>query len=148
MRFSLKARYAIYGVFDLAYNAGDQPVQSRVVSRRQGIPARYLDQIFQRLRQVGLLASKRGPGGGYTLAVAADEILLRDIVEAVEGPLDLVPGSETDGEGSAYRPDFLWPALNARWSSLLAETSLAVLCAEAERAALPRQDPDTPMYFI
>ena len=148
MRFSLKVRYAIYGVFDLAYNAGEEPVQSRVVSQRQGIPTRYLEQIFQLLRRAGLVTSKRGPGGGYVLAVAADEILLRDIVEAVEGPLDLAPDLE-GGEGEIrHRPDFLWPELTARFSSALAETTLAVLCREAQRVDLPRQDSDAPMYFI
>ena len=148
MRFSLKVRYAIYGVFDLAYNAGAQPVQSRVVSQRQGIPVRYLEQIFQLLRRAGLLTSKRGPGGGYALAVAAEDILLRDIVEAVEGPIDLAPEAEAETQRAPHRPDFLWPVLNARLSSTLAEMTLAEVCREAQRIALPRQDPDAPMYFI
>ena len=63
------------------------PVQIRVISARQNIPARYLEQIFQRLRRARIVASKRGPGGGYTLARPASEITLRQIVEAVEGPL-------------------------------------------------------------
>ena len=68
MRLSLQVRYAICGVFDLAYHAGDAPVQIRVIGERQAIPPRYLEQIFQRLRRARLVTSKRGPGGGYTLA--------------------------------------------------------------------------------
>ncbi len=148
VRFSLKARYAIYGVFDLAYNAGKDPIQSRRVSERQGIPVRYMEQIFQQLRRAGLVASKRGPGGGYVLARPAEEILLRDVIEAVEGPLNLAPEIEGEGQEMSRRPDFLWPELTARFSSTLAETTLARLCREAYRIEMPRDDSDAPMYFI
>ena len=87
MRFSLQVQYAICGSFDLAYNGGGKPVQIRVISERQAVPVRYLEQIFQRLRRAGLVDSKRGPGGGYTLARPAAEVSLREIVEALEGPL-------------------------------------------------------------
>ena len=93
MRLSLQAQYAVCGVFDLAYNGGDQPVQVRVIGERQQIPARYLEQIFQRLRRAKLVQGKRGPGGGYVLARPAGEITLRDVIEAVEGPLGRLSGS-------------------------------------------------------
>jgi Rrf2 family iron-sulfur cluster assembly transcriptional regulator len=87
MRFSQQAQYAICGMFDLAYNGESLPVQVRVIGDRQRIPARYLEQIFQRLRKAELVRGKRGPGGGYVLARPASAITLRHIVEAVEGPL-------------------------------------------------------------
>ena len=148
MRFSLKVRYAIYGVFDLAYNAGENPVQSRRVCERQEIPVRYMEQIFQQLRRAGLVSSKRGPGGGYALARPPEDILLRDIVEAVEGPLNLAPEVEAKQQETNRRPDFLWPELTARFSSTLAETTLARVCREAYRIEMPREDSDAPMYFI
>ena len=109
MRFSLQVQYAICSVFDLAYNGQGEPVQVRVVSERQSIPARYLEQIFRRLRQAELVVSKRGPGGGYTLARSPAQITLRDVVEAVEGPLSRTLAME--GPASEHRPAFLWPAL-------------------------------------
>ena len=81
MRLSQQAQYAIYGMFDLAYNGSRAPVQVRVVGERQRIPARFLEQIFQRLRKADLVRGKRGPGGGYVLARPASEISLRDIQE-------------------------------------------------------------------
>jgi Rrf2 family protein len=84
---SAQVRYAICGIFDLAYNADMKPVQLRVIGERQNIPPRYLEQIFQRLRKAGLVEGKRGPGGGYTLLRGTAEITLRDVVEAVEGPI-------------------------------------------------------------
>ena len=62
MRFSRQIHYAIYGVFDLAYNGRGEAVQVRVISERQSIPTRYLEQIFQRLRRAEIVSGKRGPG--------------------------------------------------------------------------------------
>jgi len=150
MRLSLQVHYAICGLFDLAYNGQGGPVQVRVIGPRQGVPTRYLEQIFQRLRKAGLVRGKRGPGGGYQLARPAREISLRHIVEAVEGSLhEGVPPEElaASGEG-AYRPDFLWPELADRLAALLEETTLEGLCHQAARAAVPRSSADSYIYEI
>jgi Rrf2 family iron-sulfur cluster assembly transcriptional regulator len=148
MRLSLQVQYAICGAFDLAYNGQGGPVQVRVISERQEVPNRYLEQIFRRLRQAGIVTSKRGPGGGYTLARAADAITLREIVEAVEGPLSetlrMQPGTHT----RSYRPEFLWSGLADELGETLEHTTLASLCRHAEDAGIPRSDSDAPMYFI
>ncbi len=150
MRFSLQVQYAICGSFDLAYNGGGKPVQIRVISERQAIPARYLEQIFQRLRRAGLVSSKRGPGGGYTLARASNEISIREIVEALEGPLSenlkMRPPAEAARE--AFRPSFVWDAIAERLAVALSEISLDALCKQAVRSKLRGVGPDAPMYFI
>jgi len=149
VRLSLQVQYAICGVFDLAYNGRDEPVQIRVISERQAIPARYLEQIFQRLRRSHLVSSKRGPGGGYTLARPPGSITLRDVVEAVEGPLTkAVAMAPPEGGSSPLRPDFLWRDLAERFTDVLEETTLEELCREAARADVARAHPDAPMYFI
>lgn len=146
MRFSLQIQYAICGIFDIAYHGEGVPVQIRVISERQGIPARYLEQIFQRLRRAGLVTSKRGPGGGYTLARLPSEIDLRAIVEAVEGPVDVAPG--VDAEAPVHRPDFFWAGLSDQLATLLEETTIESLCSAALRAEVPRAESEAPMYFI
>jgi Rrf2 family iron-sulfur cluster assembly transcriptional regulator len=150
MRFSLQVQYAICGSFDLAYNGGGSPVPIRVISERQAIPARYLEQIFQRLRRAGLIHSKRGPGGGYTLARAPEEISLREIVEALEGPLseNLEMSPPDDPSQGVFRPSFVWDAVAERLADALSEISLDALCKQAVRANLRRAHPDAPMYFI
>lgn len=150
MRFSLQLQYAICGVFDLAYNGQGEPVQIRVISERQGIPARYLEQIFQRLRRAGLVASKRGPGGGYTLARPPSEITLHEIVEAVEGRLAeaLAMPRATDAGATSFRPAFLWSQLAERFARALDQTSIEALCREAVRADVERAHPEAPVYFI
>ncbi|HYB12631.1 MAG TPA: Rrf2 family transcriptional regulator [Myxococcota bacterium] len=153
MRLSLQVQYAVCGVFDLAYNGQGEPVQIRVISERQGIPARYLEQIFQRLRRARLVQSKRGPGGGYTLARRPAEITLRDVVEAVEGPLDgrgarrrRLGGDKQSA--TSFRPSFLWPMLSESIADVLARTNLEAMCRDAQRSSVRRAHADVHMYFI
>ncbi len=149
MKLSLQVQYAVCGVFDLAYNGQGDPVQVRVVSERQSVPERYLEQIFRRLRMAGVLASKRGPGGGYLLARPPREISLRDVVEAVEGPMEEGFAAERGAsEPNPLRPDFLWPALGARIGEALAAQDFESLCRAAAVAEVERAEPGAPMYFI
>ncbi len=138
MRFSQQAQYAICGMFDLAYNGEATPVQVRVIGERQRIPGHYLEQIFQRLRRAELVRGKRGPGGGYVLARPPASITLRDIVEAVEGPLvdALACGPPPRDRRPAHRPNFLWPELCGRIEATLAEVSLAEVCRRAASEAV------------
>lgn len=147
MRFSQQAQYAICGMFDLAYNGESVPVQVRVIGERQRIPARYLEQIFQRLRKANLVRGKRGPGGGYTLARPAKDITLRDVIEAVEGPLDRLLAGALPGE-SAARPGFLWPRIAEGVGEALAGLDLEALCRDAARLEVPRAHAESPMYHI
>ncbi len=149
MRLSLQVQYAICGLFDLAYNGHESPIQVRVIAERQDIPARYLEQIFQRLRRAKLVEGKRGPGGGYVLARPPGRITLRDVVEALEGPAErwLAPAGR-GRRSAARRPGFLWPRLAERVAGALAETTLEQLCRDAARAGVPRAQADSHMYFI
>ena len=80
------------------------------------------------------------------MAAPANEIDLRRIVEAVEGPVDVAPGLEQGAP--AHRPDFVWPGLSERLASLLAETTIETLCINAAGADVPRAESEAPMYFI
>lgn len=148
MRLSLQLQYAICGVFDLAYNSDGEPVQIRVIGERQAIPARYLEQIFQRLRRAGIVTSKRGPGGGYALARGADQITLRAVVEAVEGSLGDTLRMLPSDPPTPYRPDFLWGRLSERFTRDLEDVTLEGLCREAARSEVERARRDVPMYHI
>lgn len=150
VRFSLQVQYAICGVFDLAYNGHGEPVQIRVISERQGIPTRYLEQIFGRLRRGGIVASKRGPGGGYTLARTAGRITLREVIEAVEGPLGeslLMPEEGAPGS-TEHRPAFLWTELAGRLGAALDTIDFEQLCSQASRSEIPRVEAEAPMWVI
>ncbi len=147
MRFSHQVRYAVGGLFDLAYNAGDQSVQVRVIGERQAIPARYLEQIFQRLRKANLVSAKRGPGGGYRLARPSRDITLRDVVEAVEGVRSSVEPAEGAASG-ASGPDFVWGEIAERFSLVLGDITLEELCRRAAREGVPRARQEAYTYQI
>ena len=90
LRLSKKLLFAIEAVLDIAYNAGTLPVQSGEITRRQGIPRRYLEQVLQQLVRAGVLSGVRGPRGGYRLARERRRISLGEIVRVVRS-LDPTP---------------------------------------------------------
>jgi Rrf2 family protein len=145
VRITRQVRYAIYGVFDLAYNGQRSPVRVQEIGQRQGVPTRYLEQIFQRLRRAGLVESKRGPGGGYVLARTPSEISIADVLGALEGavlePAEIPSSSE-------LRPEFVWTLLGRRVTEVLSSTTLGDLCREAAQRGLPRADAEPAMYQI
>jgi len=90
MRLSTQSRYGVRAVFDIVYHGGGAGAQIKDIARRQEISPRYLEQIFQKLRNEGILVSKRGPSGGYSLAKGPDEITVGDIIRVTEGGMDPV----------------------------------------------------------
>ncbi len=150
MRFSAQERYALLGMFDIAYNGEGEAVQVRVIGERQGIPTRYLEQIFQRLRKAELVIAKRGPGGGFLLARPADEIGVDEVLSAVEGLSEDLFGSDGgEGEGGTrFSPLFLGTLLGTRLRVLFAGISLAELCQEAIREGVPSASESAQMYHI
>jgi Rrf2 family protein len=145
MRATQQVRYAIYGIFDLAYNGGSGSVPLAAVGKRQAIPSRYLEQIFQKLRRAGLVESKRGPGGGYRLSRSASAIRLGDVVRAVQGAVlarsDLAPGPATS-------PEFVWELLAEDLRGTLDARSVADLCREAAARGVARSTAEPASYDI
>jgi Rrf2 family iron-sulfur cluster assembly transcriptional regulator len=88
MRLTSKGRYAVMALADLAANGGAaKAVPLADIAERQEISLSYLEQLFARLRQAGLVAGVRGPGGGYRLSRPAGEIRIADVVAAVNEPI-------------------------------------------------------------
>src|SRR6266852_2276630 len=100
IRLSKKMLFAIEAVLDIAYNASTLPVQSSEITRRQGIPRRYLEQALQQLVRAGVLSGVRGPRGGYRLARERRRISVGEIVRVVrsleggEDPINDEAGAE------------------------------------------------------
>ena len=121
LRLSRKTMLALEAVLDVAYNARPDPVQSKDITARQGIPQRYLEQVMQQLVHHGILKGVRGPKGGYTLARERRRITVGDVVRIVD-QLD----SEADSE----------PLSQAE----LGEKVVAPLWAETRDAILDKLD--------
>lgn len=90
MKLSTRSRYSVRILLELARNAGQQPLQVSEISRRQKIPAKYIEQLIRTLKSSGLISSSRGPKGGYALAMSAKQINLGHIVRIFEGQPELV----------------------------------------------------------
>lgn len=139
VRLTKKLLFAIEAVLDIAYNAGALPVQSGEITRRQGIPRRYLEQVLQQLVRAGILAGVRGPRGGYRLARERRRINLGEIVRVVraldggEDPLAESGGAELGLR--VVRP--LWQELNAEVMSRLDGITIEDLCLRAHKIGVP-----------
>lgn len=85
MKVSLKTTYGIMAALELALRKGLSPVQAKTIARRQSIPARFLEQILNALKQAGFVESFRGSQGGYFLTKHPEEISLAQLMEALDG---------------------------------------------------------------
>jgi Rrf2 family transcriptional regulator, cysteine metabolism repressor len=85
MNISVKGEYALQAIFDLAANAGAEPVKIAEIARRQKIPQKFLELILASLKQGGFVESRRGAEGGYMLAKRAESITIGEVVHFVEG---------------------------------------------------------------
>lgn len=72
----------------------------RDIAERTALPQPYLEQILLALKGAGLVRSKRGVGGGYVLARPPEEILLSQILSAVDGPITLGDFGEPHEDGA------------------------------------------------
>lgn len=126
MRVSTKGRLAVNALIDLALRESSGPVALASISERQQVSLSYLEQLFSRLRRVGLVESTRGPGGGYTLGRISEQISVTDIVTAVDDPLDH-NAEEVRADGQSRR---LWRHLDDVMLAHMATISLKSLVDE------------------
>jgi len=89
MKISKKGEYALKALIELAinYDKGLAVTLINEIAERENIPSKYLEQILLSLKNAGILVSKRGVGGGYTLSRAPQDISLGEVIRVVEGPL-------------------------------------------------------------
>ena len=138
LRLTKKLLFAIEAVLDIAYNAGNSPVQSGDITSRQGIPRRYLEQVLQQLVRAGILEGVRGPRGGYRLARERRRITVGEIVRVVktletsDDPLEGEAGSELGRE--VVRP--LWAELQEELMRRLDTVTIEELCTRAHQAGI------------
>jgi Rrf2 family protein len=94
MRLSKKGEYAVRALIEIGFEAKARPgslIQISTVAQRTNIPEKFLEQILLALRNGGVLKSKRGVEGGYSLAKGPDDITLGEVVRLLDGPLAPIP---------------------------------------------------------
>jgi Rrf2 family protein len=142
MRLSTKGRYALRATVDLAAHSQRGPVSRREIADRQGISPHYLEQLFAKLRDAGLIEAVRGPGGGYRLARPADEITAGQVVKAVEDVLSPVACLIADPDLQCERAPTcptqrVWRELGERMSQYLDSLTVKDLCEDARQLSEP-----------
>jgi Rrf2 family protein len=117
MRISAKADYAVRATIELAAAGEDAVVKGVRLADAQHIPLHFLENILGDLKQAGIIATRRGPEGGYKLARPASEVSVADVIRAVEGPLASVRGDSPESlhyDGSAEPLQQVWIALRGK----------------------------------
>ncbi len=148
LRLTRKAVLSLEAVLDIAYNARPDPVQSRDITERQGIPNRYLEQVLQRLVREGVLRGVRGPRGGYTLARERRRVSLGDVLRVVSA----MDAEEDEPASAALLGE---QVIDPLWEQVITEIlerfdgiTMEDLCREASAKGIPRADGSLPDYTI
>lgn len=141
LKLSRKTLYALEAVVDIAYNARAEPVQSKEITRRQGIPQRYLEQVMQQLVRAGILRGVRGPRGGYLLAKERRRVTLGEIVRTIAA-LE----HETESNGYASESSLgqrviepLLDDIQQEMMDRLDAVTIDDMCSQASHNRVPRE---------
>jgi Rrf2 family protein len=94
MKISKKAEYALRALVAMSRSSVGTVFSIQTLASEEGIPLKFLEQILLVLRKGGLLISRRGAGGGYQLARAASRISVGEVLELIDGPMQLLPGGD------------------------------------------------------
>ena len=147
---SKKLVYAVESVVDIAYNGGSEPVRSREIAKRQGVPHRYLEQVMQRLVHAGVLRGVRGPRGGYRLARERRRVTVGEIARVVY---------EINGDGSGFEYPTesrlgqevvhpLWRDLQGELLEKLDTITIEDLCRKADERGVESEARERLNYMI
>lgn len=141
-KVSSRGRYAVKAVFELAMHAGEGPVTVSSIAHVQNIPEQYLEQLMPLLKRAGLVSGVRGAQGGYQLTAGPDEVSVRDVVAAVEGPIVVADCTSEDGTGCAeidwcIGPD-VWVRVQEAVDEAMSQITMAQLMREQRPVSRPK----------
>jgi len=119
MKISTKGRYGLEALLDLAIHSDGEHINIKSIADRQGIPEKYLEQIFGALKRCGIIKSVRGAQGGYFLGDTPNQITVRQVLNALEGPLSPVACVSEGQENTCDRYDFC--VTRIFWRSMMEE---------------------------
>jgi len=130
IRISTKIRYGTRAMLDLGLNYGRGLILLKDIAKRQEISVGYLEQIIPSLKAAGLVNSSRGAHGGYALAKDPADIILKEIISALEGSFSLTEC--INDPDSCERADFcitrdLWDDLGGLIDDFLLSITLQQL---------------------
>ena len=149
MKVSTRGEYGVRAMVALAHHYGDGPMSITEIAKESSVPTAYLEQLIAPLRRAGLVESKRGAHGGYTLSRKPEEVRIGDVYRVMEGPVapmecvseDLTEQTCPLIDGCETRP--IWVKVRDSIAEALDSTTLADLIA-AKSTAVPMSKPMMP----
>jgi len=152
---SKRTQYGLKAMLALGSRFGRGPVLIATLSKEEGIPIKFLELILLDLKSAGLLQSKKGPRGGYSISRDPSTITVGALIRVMEGPLAPLPcASETafraceecqDVESCGTR--IIMRQVRDAIANVLDQTTLADLIRQMDTARF-RTNPETLMYHI
>ena len=131
-------------MLDLAIQENDETSLSKIseVAYRQSIPAPYLEQIFNYLRKAEILTAERGPKGGFKLARSSKEIMIGEIINAVERNMDATQcsGEGICNDGSKCLAHNFWMEFNDSVNDFLMTKSIDDVIANRRGSVKPKDE--------
>jgi Rrf2 family iron-sulfur cluster assembly transcriptional regulator len=130
MILTTKARYAVMAVIEISEEKNSQPISLQAISEKQKISLSYLEQIFACLKKDGIVASVKGPGGGYVLGKKREEITVADIIKAIGEHVKMTRCSTKEGcvkVSSKCKTHHLWRGLENKIYEYLDSVPLSSL---------------------
>jgi len=145
MKLSTKGRYGLRAMLDLAIHSQNGHVALYSIAERQGISVNYLEQVFSALRKAGLVNSVKGAQGGYTLGDKPANLVVGDILRALEGDLLVVDkSSENENDVELCIRANVWDKLNEAINAVVDGITLENLVQDYQRLSGNL----SMMYFI
>ena len=144
MKLSTKSRYATRLMVNLVFTYQKGPIQLNEIAQKEDVSEKYLSQLVIQLRAAGLIRSIRGAKGGYLLAKAPSTISLKDIVETMEGGLNIVDclgESKSCSKSEKCVSRHVWDKVTRAIRETLEGITLEELANQVDES-------DRPMYYI
>jgi Rrf2 family protein len=155
-QLSKRTQYSLRALYSLTRHYGKGPTLISQLAEDEAIPKKFLEQILLSLKNLGLVSSKKGKGGGYQLAQPPEQITLANVIRMMEGPLAPLPcASETrfrkceecvDIETCGTR--MVMREVRDAVADILDNTTLAMVCRKVDAAREQQRAPEALMYEI
>jgi Rrf2 family protein len=137
MKVNTKVRYGLRAILQIAEHYGGEPVPISAIAESQEISGKYLEQVVGALRRSGLIVSRKGVRGGYTLGRSPADINLWDVISALDAhtaPVDCVTEPHTCDRSGDCLTRSIWTLLDARlkefWTSFTLEDLVSTMRQE------------------
>ena len=147
MKISTKIRYGARAMLELASHYGEGPIELKEIAKEENISLKYLEQVINPLRGAGLVKAVRGSKGGYSLAKPPSEICLYDVVETLEGPLNLLECLR-DSKVCQKVPSCVTRDIWQEVSEAISKIFFSVTLEDMVHRKRDKEERNSPMYQI